>query len=1578
MTTPPQPPSDQSGDDAPSMPGAGEPVDAAPPGHDRRLREWWADVDSLAPDAPPRAVLRVFVDGVRLLGAFSIDSPRTEPIAEALLRLTARGLTDLGDNAADDCAQAIDRLLSELDADFTRRGGDPTLSPGDHLELIERLASQLDALRPIVLPLVGREWDPYLDLLAKVDAAEREVGAAPRPRRLKRAVRDSLGGFDQVRADVLGRHAQALVERIRAETRAGTASPGGAAAEGASPQPAEMDLPLPAQTEPLGEADRHAVSRAEQIWELAFIAEKLLTHMNAVAAGAPELRESADELRRATDELLGQIDEVLAGCADSARREWLTAHARQLHDWCAEILTESEELPLAAASFAMRRGRKLIDAYMELWHYDDRPAALRKLRKLRRKLHNEWVEKETASRMAGRFGLTFVKTLDTVVLALIAVVIVLLVVEFTLHPAGEPAPTPAGAAAATGDSLPAPHEVPHDIIVLAYIDLFICIIFLAEFMLKIGHAPRRLNYLRRHFISDLLPSLPFSLIVIISHSAPGLTNVVALRVLRFGRVGRMMRFVRVLLFIMRGMDRVVRRYGRMLNRQVVLFEPPPSRDSRLRLIEHIDVLSRRLRLHRRQATIGADYDTQFGAVERALRHTLGRSQFQAAILAMPGAAGATSDDAQRAAERAAVSAERRRRTRGNDREVRVEAVIDGLLNADASTIETTFDPFFPRQIERLSRWLALPPFRWMPGFRAIVKARRDGSDPTARAAGIARALGSWAQRQYDRILWFVDMRGVVTAPELVDRFGGMLVQMTRRPTQRLLMIAGALGAFWVLAEVIGAAAFHRVAGTLKEGFEVIAIIGVIAGMLLMLGRWLQNIASTATGFYQRAAAAQFIGLLCDAKQARAVIDQSFLYRRILRPELRARGLDGANTRALGVTETGTLIEDEPDPGDHSVQGGGGLADEDYIEASSASLAPPDESVAAGSDDVPTDPAGVPALTDIESRSATDLLDAPTRFRRALRRCFGASGSRNGGLAERIYLLYRDYLLASPLHRTSTSTTNQLLGNVGIVEIIDRILRLGPAERKELEALDLQSGSGSMAGPGVWFNLITLSVAQRTAQLIVEYNRNAIPLEELGARPLDQRHKYEEWKTHKARELRILEHADSGRAGVPDVDDADMSSALRAKLGAENEYSTTGFTAIDFLTTERKRTDDIAERFGEDIAHMVGADRRRMIRDIFGTLPGSKGSQVGFNLYDLYWDHMSGLRFLTLPFKLAWVSFRLSGRAFGWFVRVVRRLLNPSLATMKYEPSRGSYHVAVRKVHRMRRPVLLAATRLRAMMDLEYLGLLLPGETASGLETDTLLDDLQRFQIDAAKQREFQDLVDQRRRDLVRFADRAQRLRLVGDGLRDRLETAGLRPERFYREVLRALTTAYLVDYKNLRALSDVGAFLPSVVERALASKGRLPNESWARWCRRAMLRAAVSPFTAARRVFAGRSKDEITFEAWFRRYMARHRKNLPDELRAMPRARMLDALRHWWRHDVDGMRRLVWVAAHYSDAQGAIEDVVAGIVGNPGTWTEHVVTLRTVQSLAILDIEADIEIVKDLGEFADAETPAGVVVVPTL
>lgn len=540
------------------------------------------------------------------------------------------------------------------------------------------------------------------------------------------------------------------------------------------------------------------------------------------------------------------------------------------------------------------------------------------------------------------------------------------------------------------------------------------------------------------------------------------------------------------------------------------------------------------------------------------------------------------------------------------------------------------------------------------------------------------------------------------------------------------------------------------------------------------------------------------------------------------------------------------------------------------------------------------------------------------------------------------LYYRDFIDGAFFHRSDTKIANMILGNLTLENVRRDRLRYTPAQKKRLESLDIARAGGGLTGPYVWFNFITNSISQRTARLIIEYNENCIPLDEWDASSPEDRARLETWLARRA------DRAQLERRGVPTV-----SQSTRTKETTLS-YRTTEFTALHFLGLGERRDRAVRRRFGNRIADQLIVDREMLIRGIFGTFPMHElpAETRTFNPYEFYRRFFSRGRIFLSPFVLFWVVLKGIKRLVAWVVRVVREVIRPDLARRVPVGSRSRFDVARRKIYRMRRPIVLEAVRLRAAFDVEYLGLQIPQQSSSVAANFQTAADLRLLNASEREWEEFRVLKSRRERELrllgmflkrvaerrpksvlvAVFADRGAEKPETIDELRRRAESA------------RAVTTAFVVDHASVATLIDLEHQVDGVRQRMT---GGTLARSWVRVRRRPdkKIEAAVEVLWPAV------AKGEAENERLKRRFV---RELVRDKL--VERDRVLRA-----------------AATPLGDSRDALDraiDALESVAERPGSWTEQMVAVRTVQALAVIDVTGYEEVVRRLGNFTDEESTA--------
>ncbi|MHC4181509.1 MAG: hypothetical protein ACYSWU_28770, partial [Planctomycetota bacterium] len=397
----------------------------------------------------------------------------------------------------------------------------------------------------------------------------------------------------------------------------------------------------------------------------------------------------------------------------------------------------------------------------------------------------------------------------------------------------------------------------------------------------------------------------------------------------------------------------------------------------------------------------------------------------------------------------------------------------------------------------------------------------------------------------------------------------------------------------------------------------------------------------------------------------------------------------------------------------------------------------------------------------------------------------------------VELLFDDYLDGAPFHRSDTKTTTQLLGNLALVSLRETRLGYGRRRRKRLRRLDLANARVSLRGPYLWFHFISRSLAQQTAKLVVDYNAHALPLDRAATADDREVRRYVRWlsrRLSKPVDQLQLPAEFRNRLAIQAQETEESAGLKEDRRG--REFHGNELTAIHFLSAEPELEADVRRRYGDQVAELMHRDRRDNIRRVFRTYPFHHWprQQRTFNPLVLYGRYLAGGRVLLLPFLAVWWSAKLIVRAMRLLCRFVGEVLNPTVGELEALEEPDPLAVAVRKIHRMRKPVFLECLRMRAGFDPEYLGVSLPGSgaylrraTATPIEED---------------------------------------LALIGAVLAS-WDCGGQSGES-----LRAMAIAFCIDYAQARTRLEASRRLASAFEEACAnpsSPGWSPAALWRRW-----------------------------------------------------------------------------------------------------------------------------------------------------
>jgi hypothetical protein len=534
--------------------------------------------------------------------------------------------------------------------------------------------------------------------------------------------------------------------------------------------------------------------------------------------------------------------------------------------------------------------------------------------------------------------------------------------------------------------------------------------------------------------------------------------------------------------------------------------------------------------------------------------------------------------------------------------------------------------------------------------------------------------------------------------------------------------------------------------------------------------------------------------------------------------------------------------------------------------------------------------------------------------------------------EVVTLLYRDFLDGPILHREDDKTSVQLLGNLEIQEIRLRTLGLTRKDIRKLEHLDLVKERLLSLGPYFWFRFISESLAIETAKLVMEYNTSCIPLARLPLATPAARRRFESFlESHRGRW--DVSARETGRGGAANADG----------------LLTDDFTALCFLGADPALDDKIARRFGEKVLAALRRDRRGVVRDIFGTRPYHllPRERRVINPYRLYHRYLGGAKVFLLPFVVAFACVRAVLLGLGGLLGLVQEVLGRKRVLRGHASRAAGFGVAVRKINRMRKPFFMEALRLRAAVDIEYLGLRLPGcEGGSGGSTH--VEDLDFVGAVASERRPIEALRAAAVRDLRRFRNFLAARGWLAGGMEDllrALDPGGALQER-RGEVVRALVTAYITDHDSLRSLITARGAARAFVEEALERR-----ETAVR--RLEMLLGSLMVFLP--RVRRGRRL--------FREYVA-----VGGDLGHLsPRARRKALRRFLWAGP--RVERSLALAVDCARRAAAGEDAILqslrGVARDYASWTRKIVTLRSIQAITVLDIQAYRDLVWKVGAYAE-------------
>lgn len=491
----------------------------------------------------------------------------------------------------------------------------------------------------------------------------------------------------------------------------------------------------------------------------------------------------------------------------------------------AALLAAVEELPLDQQVDLLRCHGDLIAALAQR-------SGDRVLRSAARRLRHAAEDRELARRLERRLGRRGVAALETANTVLLLVVLVVLVTQtvVTVSPATA--------------------------WWLALVDAIACTFFLADFVFEFALHPARWSWAARNALTDLLPAIPSVWFWFPGEaSGAGLGGIRVLRLLRVTWAARyvqalrpLLRATRLLVFLVRGMDGLVRRFAPLLHCDFVLVA---DRDEVQRSVAEAD---------RR--------DLVFAALQA--EHEL--------LTNLPESARHERLMARAAANAAWLSRLQPWRPRGkplqSGRRIPLEEVIETLWTLRAQDLGRWLDRNDIRALDRVVRVISAVPVRWLPIVRAFA-VRGDHETAEERVAAAARRIADWLDAWHRKLLFYGDLHGIVTGPQILDRVATAMVKATQRPAVRLLLFGGLFLLFDLLIHSEAISRFlQRIVAT------PLIVLGSVCLVFLTLGRWLKRLAGEAAESYRLTSEAHFLPQLERSKLRFATEDLAFLAQRV--------------------------------------------------------------------------------------------------------------------------------------------------------------------------------------------------------------------------------------------------------------------------------------------------------------------------------------------------------------------------------------------------------------------------------------------------------------------------------------------------------------------------------------------------------------------------------------------------------------------------------------------------------------------------------------------------------------------------
>ena len=301
--------------------------------------------------------------------------------------------------------------------------------------------------------------------------------------------------------------------------------------------------------------------------------------------------------------------------------------------------------------------------------------------------------------------------------------------------------------------------------------------------------------------------------------------------------------------------------------------------------------------------------------------------------------------------------------------------------------------------------------------------------------------------------------------------------------------------------------------------------------------------------------------------------------------------------------------------------------------------------------------------------------------------------------------------------------------------------------------------------------------------------------------------------------------------------------------------------------------------------------------------------------------------------MSWTWLRWWGRGLRSLGRLIAEQLRPEDLRTNTQPRLATLDVALRKINRMYLPLFMEALDLRARFDPEYLGLRLPGGRGGGDGFALVRDDLDLIGAREYRRESYREMRTQVQEDLRRLDALLERRGWPQKSLGEALGVDDLPlRENEPRDATRAVAIAWLIDYQRCRTLLTAQRDIERAFETFLSNPGDARPKA---------------------RLF--RNESERRFTSWIAQSPFRDR--APSDLSLLRRA---------YASNRGRVRSLMNDLHAAGGAERASENglrTLASVARHPAPWSRQLLTLRTVQSLCVLDILNARDLVAELGGY---------------